>query len=59
MKRETTIPEDVKEWGRIIHSPIRWPENPSSKLDSLPLSSLASRPGASVPSKKAPKGGDD
>ena len=37
MKRETTIPEDVKEWGRIIHSPIRWPENPSSKLDSLDL----------------------
>ncbi len=40
MKTETTIPEDVKEWGRIIHSPIRWPENPSSKLEFLELEIL-------------------
>ena len=37
METETTIPADVKEWERIIHSPIRWPENPSSKLDFLNL----------------------
>ncbi len=37
MKTETTIPEDVKVRGSIIHSPIRWPENPSSKLDFLDL----------------------
>jgi len=37
MKTETPIPEDVKEWGRIIHSPIRWPENLSAKLDFLDL----------------------
>ena len=37
MKTETPIPADIKKWGRIIHSPIRWPENPSSKLDFLDL----------------------
>lgn len=37
MKTERTIPGDVKEWGWMIHSPIRWPENPSSKLDFLDL----------------------
>ena len=37
MKTETTIPADTKEWRKIIHSPIRWPENPSSKLDFLDL----------------------
>lgn len=37
MKTEPTTPADIKEWGRIIHSPIRWPENPSSKLDFLDL----------------------
>ena len=37
MKTETTIPADAKEWGMIIHSPIRWPDNPSSKLDFLDL----------------------
>lgn len=37
MKTETPIPADIKEWGKIIHSPIRWPENPSSKLVFLEL----------------------
>ncbi|MDA8149592.1 MAG: hypothetical protein M0041_00425 [Nitrospiraceae bacterium] len=37
MKMETPVPADIKEWERIIHSPIRWPENPSSKLDFLDL----------------------
>ena len=33
MKTETTIPADVKKRGRTVHSPIRWPENPSAKPD--------------------------
>ena len=37
MKTERTIPGDVKAWGWMIHSPIRWPENPSSKRDFLDL----------------------
>ena len=37
MKKETPIPEDIKEWGKIIRSPIRWPESPSSKLVFLEL----------------------
>ena len=37
MKTETTIPADVKKWGRIVHSPIRWPEKPSAKPDFLDL----------------------
>jgi hypothetical protein len=40
MKTESTVPEDVNEWERIIHSLIRWPENPSSKLDFLDLEIL-------------------
>lgn len=37
MKKETPIPEDIKELGKIIRAPIRWPENPSSKLVFLDL----------------------
>ena len=37
MKTEATIPENIKELGKMIHSPIRWPENPSSKLAFLEL----------------------
>ena len=37
MKTEATIPENIKELGKMIHSSIRWPENPSSKLAFLEL----------------------
>jgi hypothetical protein len=37
MKTEATIPENIKELAKTVHSPIRWPENPSSKLDFLDL----------------------
>jgi hypothetical protein len=37
MKTEATIPENIKELAKMVHSPIRWPENPSSKLDFLDL----------------------
>lgn len=37
MKTEVTILENIKEWVKIVHSPIRWPENPTSKLSFLEL----------------------
>jgi len=37
MKTEATIPENIKEWAKMVHSPIRWPENPTSKLSFLEL----------------------
>lgn len=37
MKQETTLPDDAKEKGRMILSPIRWPEHPSAKLVFLEL----------------------
>ena len=37
MKTEVKIPENIKELGKMVHSPIRWPENPSSKLVFLEL----------------------
>ena len=37
MKTEVTLPENIKELAKMAHSPIRWPENPTSKLSFLEL----------------------